>query len=179
MSRLTASWATGSDAIHSKKMPRVILNKASAIDQFGAFTKAATVTVPPYIDHRWDMLPASDQGFTPKCAAYAMAGIVEYYRWRVTGIAQQVDPNPIYAEAKTLDGVPDEEGTTLEAVAQAAINLGLIPIDPKSIRVVQSPLDVKRAIHRYGPILSAYKITRGWLQVPLNGWIADNTVDEG
>lgn len=162
-----------------KRMPNVILNKESAIAQFGVFTKASAVTVPPYIDHRWDMLPSSDQGSSPKCAAYAMAGIVEYYRWRVTGIAEQVDPNPIYSAAKTLDGVPDQEGTTLEAVAQAAINLGLIPIDPKSIRVVKSPLDVKRAIHRYGPILSAYEINRGWLQVPLNGWIADSAVDVG
>jgi hypothetical protein len=44
---------------------------------------------------------------------------------------------------------------------------------------VKSPLDVRRAIHRYGPILSAYEITRGWVQVPLNGWITESTVAEG
>lgn len=152
----------------------LLIDKDKALTRFTSFQAQTNITVPPYIDHRYDMLPASDQGETPKCAAYAMAGIVEYYRWRVTGIAQQVDPDPIYAYAKQIDGEPNSDGTTLECVVQAAIALDLMPINPKSIRVVKSPFDVQRAIHRYGPILSGYSINQGWFNVPANGWITDS-----
>ena len=132
---------------------------------------AATYVVPALVDLRPQLLPASNQGDSPKCAAYAMAGWLEFYNWKYKGITQQIDPDPIYERAKELDGMPSVDGTTLECVLQAAQDLGLIAVvDTASIRHV--PLEgVQQALHRYGVILSAFSITDKWWQATPAGWI--------
>jgi C1A family cysteine protease len=127
--------------------------------------------VPEHIDRRAEMLVSSHQGTTPKCAAFAMAGCVEHVNWK-RGIKQQVDPDPIYALAKELDGFPDEEGTTLEAVARAAAQLKLLPIDLNTLKVVRRE-GMRHAVFRYGVVLSAFMATTGWADAKPNGWIID------
>jgi len=133
---------------------------------------------PPVVDYLPQMLPSSNQGSLPKCAAYAMAGWLEWYRWKL-GIYEQVDPNPIYAEAKRIDG-NNEDGTYLESVLQAAQNLGWIPHGAvKNIREVIEPGEVRQALHRYGPILAAYDITTAWGEARPDGTIPDNGLSFG
>ena len=134
------------------------------------FGDAAPVPVPVWLDFRPELLECSDQGFQPWCAAYAMAGLVEHYNWQMRGIKEQVDPTPIYKLAKTLDGNPDKDGTTLEAVAQAAAKLELLPIDLASLQTVRSN-EVKRVMHQRGPLLSGFYITEGWQHSKPDGWI--------
>lgn len=143
----------------------------------GAAPDGNLLDVPEHIDRRAEMLPSSYQGMTSKCAAYAMAGCIEHLNWK-RGIKRQVDPDPIYALAKTMDGFPDDEGTTLEAAARAAAMLKLIPIDLSSLKMVRRE-GVRYAVFRYGVLLSAFMITAGWLDAKPNGWIVDGKDDLG
>lgn len=140
---------------------------------------AGNYVVPATIDLRSQLLPSSNQGETPKCAAYAMAGWLEFYNWKYKGVAQQIDPDPIYARAKQLDGEPTVQGTTLEAVLQAAQDLQLISdIATTSIRQV-SAKGVAQALHRYGVVLAAFDITENWTDARPNGWIAEGGLGLG
>ena len=138
------------------------------------FLAASNVTVPEHIDRRPEMLEASDQGYTPRCAAYAMAGVIEYYNWMMTGVQAQVDPNPIYERAKEIDDKPFSDGTTLKAVVEAAIDLKLIPIDLKTVTMVDRG-GIKRALHRHGVVLSGFVISSGWKQAKPDGWLTQTS----
>lgn len=127
---------------------------------------------PAHLDRRPELLPCSNQGSTPRCAAFAMAGWLEYYRWKVYGLADQVDPDPIYKKAKEIDGLDHMEGTTLEAVLNASMLLGLIPhSDVENVRDVSAPGEVQQAIHRYGVVLAAFDVTDQWSYAATGGWI--------
>ncbi|OHD25567.1 MAG: hypothetical protein A2Y38_07990 [Spirochaetes bacterium GWB1_59_5] len=129
--------------------------------------------VPAHIDRRPEMLPPSNQGVFPHCAAYAMAGVLEYHNWK-WGTYGQIDPLPIYKRAKEIDGLGGGDGTTLEAVLQAAQVLGLMHnLNPDSVREVSSPNDVKQALHRYGVLLAAFAVTDEWSYAQPDGWIPD------
>lgn len=135
--------------------------------------------VPALVDLRPQLLPASNQGQTSKCAAYAMAGWLEYYRWKYMGIAQQIDPDAIYARAKELDGVPHVAGTTLECVLQAAQDLELMAqVDVDSIRDI-SKGELQQALHRYGVVLAGFRITDKWSAASADGWIAPGGTEIG
>lgn len=135
--------------------------------------------VPALVDLRPQLLPASNQGETPKCAAYAMAGWIEYYNWKYDGITAQIDPDPIYKRAKELDGMPLVEGTTLECALQAAQDLHLISVvDAASIRTVSST-GVQQALHRYGVVLSAFTITDKWWNATADGWLNKGGLEIG
>lgn len=101
-----------------------------------------------------------------------MAGCIEWYNWKYLGIKEQVDPNPIYERAKQIDGIPDEQGTTLDAVIHAAVDLNLIPIDLSTLAVVNQ-FDVKHALHKHDVMLSAFQITQGWVTATSGGWIGN------
>lgn len=137
-------------------------------------TAPTSYVVPAHIDRRPEMLASSNQGNTSQCVAYAIAGWVEYYRWKKQGIAQQIAPAPIYERAKSMDGMPGVEGTTLEAGLQAAQDLGLMsPIEAGSLREVNSPAEVQQSLHRYGVVLAAFNVTDGWMKSDSGGWIRD------
>lgn len=130
--------------------------------------------LPSHIDRRPELLTTNNQKNTSECGGFAMAGWLEYYRWKYYGIAEQINPHLIYKEAKKLDGSPQTPGTTLEAVLQAAQNLNLISdIDTNSIREISNPIEVKQALHRYGVVLSAFNITDKWIYAQSNGWIPE------
>jgi len=103
-----------------------------------------------------------------------MAGWLEFYNWKYHGVAAQIDPDPIYARAKQLDGEPTAAGTTLECVLQAAQDLNLISaLNTASIRQVKAA-GVQQALHRYGVVLSAFSITEGWGNATPNGWLLNS-----
>lgn len=125
--------------------------------------------VPATVDLRAQLLASSNQGQTSQCVAYALAGWLEFYRWKHFGITAQINPGPIYARAKQLDGFPSVEGTTLEAGVRAAEELGLIRV--LDIRSITHPTEVQRALHQYGCVLAGFNIDDGWLDAQPGGWI--------
>lgn len=126
-------------------------------------------------DNIFKLLPTSDQGQTQHCVAYAVAGLIEGINWRDKDVYEQVNPEPIYAKAKTLDGMADQEGTTTEAGFQAAVQLGLIDnVVEGSIRVLQNLQEVKRAIHQHDFVLCAFQITQDWANPDDSGLIPYN-----
>jgi len=131
------------------------------------------VTIPKRIPGRSLCVPASDQGSTSECAAYATASKIERDRWASTGICEQIDPHPIYLQAKKVDGI-DGEGTTLDAAFQAAIWLGLIPPDTKPI-IITDIFTARRYLHRWGSVIVGLQIDEGWYSAQPDGWITQGT----
>lgn len=125
---------------------------------------------PRHMDRRAELLPSSDQKSTSECVAFAVAGWLEAYRWRHDGIVAQIDPAPIYARAKQIDGFPNQDGTSLEAGLQAAQDLGLMPT-ATGIREVTTEAEVKQALHRFGVVLSAFNCTDLWSVPSEDGWM--------
>ena len=138
-----------------------------------AIEPMATYIVPEMIDHRAELLPMGNQGSTSKCAAYGTTTIAEWWNWKRKGTTVQLDPNPLYDRAKQLDGEPNEPGTTVSAVLQAAQDLGYISkLSNGSLRYVNADM-VKRAMHLYGCLLAAFDITDKWSYAQLDGWIPE------
>ena len=128
-------------------------------------------TVPKYVDSRPYCLPSSNQGAFPHCSGYATAGYIEVMKWKQFHIAEQVDGDAIYAEAKKLDGSPSTDGTSLNAAVEGAQKLGLISSDLK-LKTISSRRDMKFALHKYGVCIGGANITKGWNSTSTkNGYI--------
>lgn len=118
---------------------------------------------PRSLDMRDLVLETEDQGQTGQCAAYTATSWLESVMWRRTGKPQNYDPLTLYKKAKTIDGMPNEEGTTLNAVMEAIIDLGWgNGLRKSDICNITSVNGLKRAIHRYGTCLLGFSITSGW-----------------
>lgn len=63
-----------------------------------------------------------NQGESPLCAAYAMVSILHAYYGLPDGT---LSPRFVYWQAKLIDGIPDQDGTTLRAVLQVAQKKGI------------------------------------------------------
>lgn len=162
-----------------KFVPGLLPRKPTDRRFLAASLSVANYVVPATIDLRPQLLPSSNQGDTPKCAAYAMAGWLEFYNWKYKGVAQQINPDPIYARAKQIDGEPNIQGTTLEAALQAAQDLQLITaVDTTSIRQVTAS-GVAQALHRYGVVLAAFNISEYWTDAQPNGWVTEGGASLG
>lgn len=115
---------------------------------------------PPYINETNYCVETSYQGLAPRCVAYAVAGWIEIHDWKDEGKKHQVDPNPIYDEAKRLDGNNDP-GTSIEHGVQAAMNLGLISKGRDMVRIFNRQ-QMHYALHRVGACLAGFNATEGW-----------------
>ena len=82
--------------------------------------------------------------------------------WRKTGKPVNLDPNELYKMAKSLDGYPDVDGTTLQAIMEGMINLGWTNKKLEDIRFFYTVDELKRVIHRYGTALIACDIGMEW-----------------
>lgn len=131
-------------------------------------------TVPTRIDNSAYCTPIDDQGQTPRCAAFSMAAIIEAWNWRRTHVAVEIDPAPIYIEAKRIDG-DSEDGTYLTSVVQAAKNLKLIPSTTETSAILTLS-DYRFCIHRYGLALLSFNISSAWNRVNRNGTMP--TIDD-
>jgi hypothetical protein len=126
------------------------------IDRLPRFS-AGPVDLPPYVDVRYLCIPASDQGQTSKCAAYATAGKGESLEYQRRHIYQQKDPNPVYARAKEIDGHPNDDGTDLISVVRAGKDIGVIP--ENLIETVTFDLDDLPTALLDGPQIVGMEIT--------------------
>jgi len=129
---------------------------------------------PTYIDSRPLCIQASNQGQEPSCAGYTQAGYKEIQHWRTTGEMKQFDGDECYRVAKTLDGMPRQEGTSLVAAAQAAQQLGWIPGTHTDLRAIMTLDELKYALHMYGAAPAGFAIDSNWNTVHTKtGFIAD------
>lgn len=105
-----------------------------------------------------------DQGNTPMCAGYAASLFAENVLWRRDDYPVDIPPQPIYAHAKTLDGDPDGKGTSLTAVLQSLIDMGIFDKAVCSINVIRNLEQVKYAIHKFGCCLVGFNISQEWYE---------------
>ena len=118
---------------------------------------------PVTLDLRDLVLKTENQGMTSMCAAYTATSWLESLLWRRTGKPVDYDPQVLYKKAKSIDGMPNEEGTSLDAVMYAMIDLGWLEGCTKKDAVfIRNSNQLKRAVHRYGPCLLGFEITDRW-----------------
>lgn len=131
----------------------------------------------PYAPKRWHdarsaCLEPSHQGSSSRCVLETLCGLAEVRTWKLDGVKRQLDSVPAYARAKQLDGMPNAEGTTLEAGLQAMIDVGyLSEVKLESLRTIYSLPELKRALHRYDVVACAWYATTNWLTPDRDGWI--------
>lgn len=109
-----------------------------------------------------------DQGSKPWCAAYAAAGFTENILWRRNDYPSEVNPEPIYRHAKSIDGDPNGDGTTLTAVLDYLLKQNYFNKDICKIRIVRSLDSLKYAIHKYGVCLGGFSISKEWYSLNAN-----------
>lgn len=130
-------------------------------------------TVPAYVDAMPYCLPPGNQGATSMCAAYALTTGWEAHNWRLSDRYEQLDPNPVYAEAKNIDGMPDSLGTTLSAVCKASINLGIMPPQAQVVTITGRNAAMY-ACHTRGGFLAGFRITEDWMTPRPDGYIVNS-----
>jgi hypothetical protein len=82
---------------------------------------AAPVFPPPtYDDQAFFSQPILMQGLSPECGGYSLAFLLAY----LLNQQQKLSGSFAYAYEKTQDGVPDSDGTTINAIGKAAQNEG-------------------------------------------------------
>lgn len=122
---------------------------------------------PLKIDNRQLMAPTDNQGNIPGCAGWSACTLAESLYWKHTGKIIQLDAAQVYAKAKTLDGMPNEEGTYLETSLQAAIQLcaldqnyriGILNNDKTKNTIEQT----KFLVHKYDFLQAGFIIDEGW-----------------
>ncbi len=121
---------------------------------------------PRTVDLRDYCTKTENQGDKPWCAAYTAAGYTENILWRKNDYIEEVDPAMIYREAKRLDGSPNTDGTSLDAVLKVLLNARYF--DPKICKIQMIwnypgwEESLKYAIHKFGCCLLACNITEEW-----------------
>ena len=114
--------------------------------------------------------PTENQGALPYCAAFAASSFAESVLWRKRGYHKDIDPVPLYKYAKTVDGDPDGDGTTLNAALSALTGKGYF--DGKVCKVktfggrrygnAGALNDLKYSIFKYGVCEIGLDITTQW-----------------
>ncbi len=154
------------------------------------------VELPSKIDLRQYMSPIKDQGKLGTCAAFAGIGAKEYYDGKEYNTTMDLSEYYLYYYAKKLDGMPKEEGTTLEAIAYALMLYGaseekLYPYNPnkypedppsqeaeknakkyiiKQYYSLENVEDIKKALYQNGAVFIGILVCENFLN-PVNGFI--------
>lgn len=156
-----AKTASGSREF-ARKHPAGFCKIPSGFSHLPVCKASAEFMAPSRIDLRDYCTPTEDQGTKPWCAAYAAAQWAENIKWRLTDRPENIDPTPIYKYAKSVDGDPDGDGTTLTAVLEA-LTKSVFTSGACRVKVVRaSRLSVKYAVHKFGCILAGFNIDSGW-----------------
>ena len=153
-----------------KEFDEIIKTYYQAKDHNGKVINIDGLVVPLKIDNRQTFSVIDDQGQTPHCGAFSIAGIIEALIWKRTGKLINLDANQIYAKAKTIDGNINQDGTSLEAAIKAALQLGGLGEYSKNIKlgfVYNDGTDnmqfiIKRLLHKYEFLHAGFAITDGW-----------------
>ena len=123
---------------------------------------------PRQIDNRDYCLKPLNQGQKPWCAAYTAKMFCEVIKWMERDYPDQnlISAETIYKYAKSIDGDPDGDGTTLTAVLKALLDKGIFDKSKCKIQVIRKTSNarelVKYAIHKFGVLPSAFNCTTEW-----------------
>jgi hypothetical protein len=149
-----------------------ILSDQERILQMGLAANSAMVDdAPDRLDVRDGLLESSDQGATAWCAAGTGAGFVEYWRWKLFNIREQIALEPIYEAAKKRDRNKGD-GTTFMAVVEGLADIGLIkPVPPEKMMVYYTPEGIGQALHRFDVVMLGLTITDAWAHAKPDGFI--------
>lgn len=123
-----------------------------------------TTPFPETLDLRDMLLKTEDQGSTSTCAAHSATSWAENINWRKTGNAINLDPYKVYDYAKTIDGYPKVEGTTLTAVLHSLLHYKMVDGQAKDVYTFNSLTTLKKVIHKYGPCLVAFNVSDCWMR---------------
>lgn len=124
---------------------------------------AASATFPATLDLRDLVLQTEDQGSTSTCAAHTATSWAESVNWRKYGVIKNLDPYKVYDYAKTIDGYPGVEGTTLDAVLESLLHFKMID-NTGDIFCFTDVITLKKVIHKYGPCLVAFNVSDCWMK---------------
>ncbi len=84
------------------------------------------VKLPKKIDYTQKMSPIRDQGDEGVCVGFAVAsGMKEYQEILDYQKLVELSPRFVYSECKKIDGMPEEEGTTIRAAMQVLESKGV------------------------------------------------------
>lgn len=117
---------------------------------------------PKTIDLRDYCIHTGDQHNKPWCAACSAAGFAGNVHWRKTDVPTMYDWQPIYEYAKSIDGMPDVRGTTLNAALQYFLDKGEFDKSICSIKTLRTIEQVKYAVHKFGCCLLGLMVTDEW-----------------
>ena len=135
----------------------------------------------------WYTTPVEDQGNKPYCAAYSASNFAESVLWRKNGYRTDIDPDPLYHHAKTIDGDPTGDGTYLECTLDALLEKKYFKRDLCKVKTFGGGLfghrdaltNLKNTIHRYGVCIAGFDITGEWFN-PKGGVIrGDKSTPQG
>ena len=146
----------------AKRHPAGFCTLPKGLTLMSAMRATSQFIAPSRIDLRDYCTPTDDQGEKPWCAAYAAAQWVENIRWRLTDMPANIDPAPVYAHAKSIDGDPDGEGTSLNAALDFFCQTAFKSPDCKVLILRPNRLSVKYAIHKFGCALGGFNIDSSW-----------------
>jgi len=126
------------------------------------------------VDLRPWHVDSGDQGQTPSCAGHATGHFIRCTDWFLNDayIALGTAGHEIYAAAKTLDGAPKADGTTLTAAVEGAKSLELLA-DGVTMYNVADPMQIMYSVHHSGSCLVGLNITDKWYKPAPQGGIAD------
>lgn len=125
--------------------------------------------------------PVENQKGKPYCAAFAASSYAESILWRKRNYPEEIPIEPIYEEAKKIDGLPLIPGTSLEAAMQALLNLGYFDKDKCKVKLFYGEAagrddglqSVKFAVHSYGCCVAGFNITDSWYKPSFFGNVID------
>lgn len=111
-----------------------------------------------------------NQGSKPYCAAYSASSFAESVLWRKNGYKTEIDPDPLYLHAKTIDGDPTGDGTYLECTLDALLEKKYFDRNVCKVKTFAGSIlgsdegltDLKNTIHRYGVCIAGFMITGEW-----------------
>lgn len=162
-----------------KEFDEIIKTYYQAKDYNGNIINIDNIVTPLKIDNRQLCSVTDNQGQTPHCASFSICNICEALIWKKTGKLINLDAHQVYAKAKEIDGMINQDGTNLESAIKAAIQLGGFEEQSKNIKIGflynnrQNSLEtqIKRLIHQKNLLHGGFLIHDGWYKVTNKNYI--------
>ena len=140
----------------------------SAVANFWIDDYDKNFVYPDKIDYRDFCLPTGNQGDTPHCVGYTVAGYFEVNYWKKYHIPKQFNSQKIYQFGREYKA-DTIEGTKLEYSLISLLHFlytgRIYTIVPRSIE------NLKYITHQYGCMMLAMKITDEWYDLTRDGYI--------
>lgn len=138
------------------------------------FCASSRFVVPKELYHYGYVTRIENQGSLPWCAAYSATSFAESVLWRKRGYPEEIDPGAVYRYAKSIDGDPSGDGTTLPAAMTALVELGHFDGSVCKVKTFggrrygstteQALENLKMTLHRHGTCIVGFDIDTSWFE---------------